>query len=132
MAGLLNLMETELELTTPGYFADLCEAYEIKEERGIKFAEQQIKESWEQTRVLAWYYVQLQIDKKDRQPLKKFMPLPWDATDPVDVPKMRELAQSAKWVHANLDASEEPKTSSPEEVEESYKNLLTEWQQLQT
>lgn len=124
----MNLSEADFEITTPGYLADLLEAQEARFEREYKFAENQIRESWEQTRILAWYGVQLQIEKKDRQPLKKFMPLPWDAPETVDVQKMRELVQSAKWINANLDAPP-PEDLSPEEVEKSYDKLLKEWQQ---
>lgn len=123
----MNLSEADFEITTPGYLADLLEAQEARFEREYRFAENQIRESWEQTRILAWYGVQLQIDKKDRQPLKKFMPLPWDAPETVDVQKMRELVQSAKWINANLDAP--PEDLSPEDIEKSYDKLLKEWQQ---
>lgn len=124
----MNLSEADFEITTPGYLADLLEAQEARFEREYKLAENQIRESWEQARIIAWYNVQLQIDKKDRQPIKKFMPLPWDAPEVVDVPKMRELALSAKWLNANLNVKE-PEELTPEQIEDSYNQLLTEWQQ---
>lgn len=127
MAALLNLSESDFEITTPGYLADLLEAYEFKLEREQKFAEIQNREAWERARMLAWYNVQIQLDKKDRTSIKKFMPFPWDAPDAVDVDKMRALVQSAKWVNANLNG-EDTREMTKEEVEESYKQLLNEWQ----
>ena len=128
MAALLNLSEAEFEVTTPGYMADLYEMYELKAEREIKLAEYANREHWERARMLVWYQVQLQIEKKDRQSIKKFMPLPWDEPDNVDVEKMRELARSAKWITANLEPEPE-RDYTPEEVEDSINNLLREWQQ---
>lgn len=131
MAALLNLSEADFEITTPGYLADLLEAQELRWEREYKYSEYQTREAWEQTRLLAWYNVQMQIEKKDRQSVKKFMPLPWDAPEVVNIEEMRELARSSPWINANLETTE-PGESTPEEVESSINTFLVEWQQSQT
>ena len=128
MAALLGLREGEFEETTPGYFADMVEAWEALQERETRLAEHANREAWERARLLSWYGVQIHVDKKDRQSLRKFMPLPWDEPEAVDVEKMRELAHSAPWIQApfpELDDTEK----TPEEIEKSYQDLLQEWQQ---
>ena len=104
-----------------------CDAYRMRQEQ----AQIHEREAWERTRIQTWYAVQIQIERSGRQPIKKFMPFPWDRQDEeIDVEEMRKTIKQAKWIEHKVDAPQQD--ASKEEAEQSYDKFLNEWQALQS
>jgi nucleoside-specific outer membrane channel protein Tsx len=122
----LHLSEDQFEITTPGWFASMLDAYYFK----IEQEDHKNREAWERCRIATWYNVQLQIEKSSRQSIKKFMPFPWDAdAAEVDVEEMRQLARQSKWITHHESAKQEDNTTQ-EQQQKSFDNFLSEWHQL--
>lgn len=126
MAASLKFSEHEFETTTPRFFFARLNALNHARQNENDIREFLEREAWERARLQTWYLVQIQLEKKDRQEITRFLPFPWDpAPKTPDIEKQRELIKQTKWATPTIEPPE-PKKEAREDIEKSFLELLKE------
>lgn len=120
------MSQAEFENTTPAFFHYRLQFINRTKEAENGWREYQEREAWERTRLQTWYLVQIQLEKKDRQEITRFLPFPWDPkkTTP-DRQAVIEAVKAAPYFSEKIEEHPAEK-ASPQEMENSFLELLKE------